>query len=1165
MRFVKCGKQEAVKKKITIVLVSTGIFLLGLFALLPTLLSSDHVLGSVLSRINAQSGTSSLKIANCDIGWLQGPVCSDVDYLDTERGLQLKIEQMRGSQGLLALLAAPKNFGTIWVRQPVVTIGNQTADTSSSPDTTPAPVPDTEQKETQKKPSPALTYDQAEPPFWDALVVSLVVEEGKVIVQEGESASSGAEGFFSGTSSLAAGTVKDSLQWVATGGNGKLLANGFINLPARQFNILETLVARMELQVSDLQLAPLLAIAARRTEAPSGSGLLNGELTITGAGTDNLDIVGSLDCADLELSGGFLGADHPRFQKISLGIDGSKKGRYDWRISRFDLKGDPGRVSALGEYGRKRGRVGITGSIHLPVLFTQLPHLFHVQQGASLTRGELKFSAELSRQGDRQQLSAGGGVDVLQGVLNNQPFTLQQPLTLAFAGELAGGTLRVKQLELTTPYLKAKGKGTRTNFSLQAEADLETAGLELGKLFALQWTCRGNLELEATSRLMKESRYGIDLQAKSSNLVLSKDGEVILPEHPMSINGSLTLPETRMQGKESGDLQLEGSIWPGTFLIRAENLKRAGTSITTGYDLTTRLNLERLSGLLHNLQLLPPQIFLAGDLKGSASGFVTKTQVALRELDVRANDFIYKQGKTVVENTDIVLQAKRPPMDGKSPIGIRKLSVAQNKKSWQSRGFGLTTFDWLNRKLSVRDLQLRSALADFDIKELVVDDLKQPLHSWRAELQGRADTATLSELLPGNSDGKKDLRISGQSRFVLSADQQQGERAVSLDLMIPDCRVEKEQITILNGEEVSFSSRTTGLLTKGDLGIDKLDFRSPPVSLQAAGMLQRTGGSRLILEGEQKVDFARVGALMEDFFGKKITIRGSNGQHFSLDTPLAKEGLKSARLTTDFQADTLVWSGVEAERISLPLKLEDGVLNTGMHGTINGGRLNVDATYFTNSALPHITIPSGTQVLAGVQLDRTLTEAILEKIHPLFGVLASPTGTIDARVDAFYWPVAVGGSQLAKFTTVFDVGEIKLDSRGVLKDVLALMKLDDQPLTLKESEITCTGKQGRISCTPLHILVADSVMTISGSVGMDQSLEYLLEVPVTEKLIGREGFRVLNGATIRVPLRGTLNKPDLNTKLVSEAIADLARQAADKAVIKEVEQLLPDLLKGLKL
>ena len=55
----------------------------------------------------------------------------------------------------------------------------------------------------------------------------------------------------------------------------------------------------MELEVSDLQIAPLLAIAARWTVVPCGFGLLNGELTITGAGTGSLDIIGSLDGTDL--------------------------------------------------------------------------------------------------------------------------------------------------------------------------------------------------------------------------------------------------------------------------------------------------------------------------------------------------------------------------------------------------------------------------------------------------------------------------------------------------------------------------------------------------------------------------------------------------------------------------------------------------------------------------------------------------------------------------------------------------------------------------------------------------------------------------------------------------------------------------------------------------
>ncbi|HEB70696.1 MAG TPA: hypothetical protein ENI88_13925, partial [Desulfobulbus sp.] len=833
------------KKKITIVLVCTGILFLGLFALLPTLLSSQRVLDTVLSRINTQTAPASLKIADCDIGWRRGLTCSDVDYVDTERGLHLTIDRIHGSQGLLALLAASKNLGTIRVRQPVVTIRRQRAAVSSTAGTAASSTPAAEQKEIKKSRPTAVTGDGAESPFWDGLIVSLVVEKGRVVVQGDDS--SGIKGAFSGTSSLAAGTVKYSLQWLAGEGKGKLFGRGFVNLPARNFNILETLVARMELQISDLELAPLLAIAAGQTEVPNGSGLLNGTLTITGAGTDTLDIIGSVDCTGLELAGGFLGADQLRLQELSLAIDGSKKGRNDWRIARFDLKGDPGRISISGEYGRNHGRVGLTGSLHLPLLFSQLPHLIHVRQAASLTRGDLQISAQLSRQGDRQQLTADGAIDLLQGALNDQPFSWKQPFTFSFAGEQTADTLRVNQLDMTTPFFKVRGKGRAGDFSLQAEADLETASLELAKLFTLAWTGKGKLDLEASSRLLKDKRYGIDLQARSANLTLLRDGQVILPEHPLSINGSLALPKTWMQGREAGDLQLEGTTWPGTFFLSAEDLKRSGKFVSAGYACTSRVHLERLSRLMHRLGSLPARTSLAGELSGSASGFVAKPQVVLRELNVRVKDFRYKRGETIVEDKNFVLQSKRPPMDGKSPIAVHTLFVTQNQKSWQSRGFGLTSFDWLNRKLSVRNLQLRSIPVDLDVNELVVDNLDRPLHAWHAELQGRADTAVLPELFFTNPAAIKGVLISGQSRFSLSADQRRDEPAASLALEMPACRLEKDGKILVDGEKVHLSAHVTGLLVKGDLNIDSLDFRSPLVSLQAAGRLNRTGGPRLVL------------------------------------------------------------------------------------------------------------------------------------------------------------------------------------------------------------------------------------------------------------------------------------------------------------------------------
>jgi hypothetical protein len=167
-------------------------------------------------------------------------------------------------------------------------------------------------------------------------------------------------------------------------------------------------------------------------------------------------------------------------------------------------------------------------------------------------------------------------------------------------------------------------------------------------------------------------------------------------------------------------------------------------------------------------------------------------------------------------------------------------------------------------------------------------------------------------------------------------------------------------------------------------------------------------------------------------------------------------------------------------------------------------------------------------------------------------------------VESFSWPLPKKYQNDARFKVIFDTSQINLVSQGVLAEILQLLSVKEQQLYLKQSQVTCNCEQGRVQCSPVKVLVADSEMTISGSVGLDKSIDYLIEIPMTEKLIGREGARVLEGTVIEVPIRGTLGKPLFDRSIITEMLANLAGQAAKKAIKKEVEKLVPGLFQGLK-
>ncbi|MCW5201270.1 hypothetical protein VU07_05715, partial [Desulfobulbus sp. F4] len=206
-----------------------------------------------------------------------------------------------------------------------------------------------------------------------------------------------------------------------------------------------------------------------------------------------------------------------------------------------------------------------------------------------------------------------------------------------------------------------------------------------------------------------------------------------------------------------------------------------------------------------------------------------------------------------------------------------------------------------------------------------------------------------------------------------------------------------------------------------------------------------------------------------------------------------------------------------------------------------------------------------------VGLIESLTDGLLKTFHPLLGAIARPAGSISVRAERLSLPMGGKGLEQADFNLRFDLASVVFEPVSALAGILDMAGLSGQPLRLKEKTMICDGKKGRISCSPIKITVADSEMLLSGSAGFDGSLDYVLEVPVTKNLVGKRGYEVLKGAVLKVPIKGSKDKPVYNPQALMQAASDLVGQAAKhaasqmiqeqvkKVVPKEVEKALPNL------
>ena len=131
-----------------------------------------------------------------------------------------------------------------------------------------------------------------------------------------------------------------------------------------------------------------------------------------------------------------------------------------------------------------------------------------------------------------------------------------------------------------------------------------------------------------------------------------------------------------------------------------------------------------------------------------------------------------------------------------------------------------------------------------------------------------------------------------------------------------------------------------------------------------------------------------------------------------------------------------------------------------------------------------------------------------------------------------------------------------------------------QNLAPDEVYVGFAVKDGRIIFDPFDMDVYDSKMTISGSHGIDHSLDYLMDMNIAKSDMGAgandmmKGISALAaGAGIRIPesdyvkvlanLTGTFNQPKVKTDLSANlrSTGETVKAAVEERVVEEVEKV----------
>lgn len=1119
------------KKRYVVLAMLAAAFLL--VALAPYLLSTGPVLRFVVSAVDKRLA-GSLSVDSWLVGWQQGILCQQVVYTDDLRGILLRIPRLTSTQGLLELALAPHNLGLVVADSPQLEIR--------------ADVPATPGGAEKRK-----GHFAGLQPFWNSLIAELEIRAGQATVFLADPELAPGIRNLSLSATVDSGIVTFTLDARALNDQGSAKATGTLNLPAGREGGLDTLIADASLAVNGLQLRDLLTVAGKNVSFPVGEGVLSADLRFKAVGLKGLEISGHAELGDMSLHGGFLGDDTPSFAKVRLDIDDGKWAAAGWSVGSLELASDAAHLSGSGRNGADRLKLAGKGRFNLPVLFAQFPGLCRLRETTLVETGILDGALDLEIGENKRRLDLRARMDAFSGLAGDQEFAWAGPVVILLNGERTGDDFRVHALKLDSPFFQIDGRGDLHSFVLDASADLTQAFGDIGRLFSLEWDGSGQLDLAVKGRGEAEGngRLKIETDMEVSDLTLRREDELVVPRDDFSLLSSVSIPLPYSESAAGAvDLQFALSSWLGETFLTMNGEKPEGGPFHASYSTDTSLNLASATGLLHALELLPGAARVAGDMQIQAVGRVTPHELEVREFSGEVGNLTLVREDVSFADQQVRMEILQSINEEIKTVTAHNLIVADSREKFFRTGGGSNVVNFAGRSLFLHNLSLTSATGTFTLAELLVPDWRTPFVGLEGDLAGTFDLAQLAGLLRGATVLNKEMDFAGTGQLALQAKaERQGGQEVTAELRLDDVSLVRQEEKVPVSRELLLGARLSRQTLEGDVAIRELRLQSDPLEVAGSGSISGDDARRKVeLQGRMTPALERISTVLRDGFGFDLQLAGGQGESFLAQYVLAPgdEDSGGMSLVTSLHADRLEYQGIKVRSLHIPVSLEKSGLHLEVSGQLDGGKLVVIIDTDLAGSPATFTMPANSQILTGVQVEKPILDGMLSSLHPLFGTLTRPSGRIDLRLDSFSWPGKGGQGKAATFAAVTDLRELSLESSEVLREILTLFSLENEKIELHDSELSCAGQAGRIVCSPLRVKLGEADMVISGSTGPDGTLDYLLEVPMTRKLGSEEGYQFLQGATVRVALRGTVKSPVFDRARTLTAVRDILEQAASK-------------------
>ena len=905
----------------------------------------------------------------------------------------------------------------------------------------------------------------------------------------------------------------------------------------------------------------------------------------------------------------WLGQDQLAFQRCAARGNYVRTGD-TWRVADAEIDCDAGHATLCGEFTwpnqptaslwqqllatAATAGVQMQGQVDLAQLAASLPGTLCIREGAVIESGTVRFELSGQHQQEHHRWTAQILTSQLAARRDGERFTWSSPFQITLLAQQDAADWRVEKFTCNSSFLTISGDGTPAAGSFALHCDLERLVSELNQFIEFgSLRAAGSMTAQLDWQRNTGQRVTISATSLLENLDLSNGSTIHWHEPRLSVALSMEGERDAEQATRilTGRLQLDcGTDHLDLQLLEPVESPSPDAVWTVGCNVSGQWSswFPRLQPLLpENLSLADSPSTIQGPLDLQVTAQLCRQGVEIQKGTLRSEPFRFSSSRISIDEQVVAVELK-----GRWDTGPGRWSVPEATFQSAALAFRLSDFRLDPSDATPRvtgDLAFRADLASLYAHWRI--PAKQ--QDWRVvgSTQGQVSLMQLDHTTRAR-----------WSVDIVGAELTHRVPVAKTNNVIPTTNVpawatlwREPTLKLVGSGEYNTASQT--------LSLDRFDLTSADkLSLSVQGSLvEPIGACHLDIQGQVTYDLAKLLQQVAPQWNSRLRITGQDTQQFALRGPLFNVPAEHAAIDRPgslvpigsdasapprglvpnelFGQAAVRWQsadllGIAAGPGTVQAKLDAGTVDFGViEIPLSGGTMRLQLTLRLNAQPPALSVASGSS-LSDVQITTSMCENWLKYVAPVAAGATRAQGQFSLSLRQATVPIQQPGETRAQGTLSVQSAHIgpgplaqqlflAVDS---IKTILQLRlpnttSLGQNPwVRIPQQNTQFQLADQRVHHDQMMFEIGNVAVYTRGSVGFDQSLALLAQIPIRDEWIaGDRRLEVLRGYSVEIPITGTFDNPRLDRRALERLATDALRKTTGRLLENELNKGLNQL------